>query len=50
MKRVSTLDVKVDDLLKVKRCTLVLTVHKAKASSKEGTKEKEQASLNRTTI
>ena len=44
MKRVSTLDVKVDDSLKVKRHVLVLTGHGAQASSKGRTKE--QASSN----
>ena len=43
MKRVSTLDVKKEDFLKAKRCTLVLTSHWANTSSKERTKEEEQA-------
>ena len=47
MKRVSTLDVKIDGSLKVKRHVLVLTGHGAKANSKERTKEEEQASSNR---
>jgi len=38
MKCVSTLDVKVDDSLKVKGCVLILTGHGAKANSKERTK------------
>jgi len=46
MKHVSTLDVMVDDSLKVKRHILVLIGHGAKASSKERTKEEEQASSN----
>ena len=46
MKLVSTLDVKVDDLLKVKRHVLILTVHGAKANLKERTKEEEQTSSN----
>jgi len=50
MKRVFTLDVKVDDSLKVMRRVLVLTGHGAKASSKERTKEVEQASSNRAII
>jgi len=48
IKCVSTLEVKVDDLLKVKRCTLVLTGHWANASLKERTEE--QASSNHVTI
>jgi len=38
-KRVSTLDVKVDNSLKVNRRVLVLAGHRARASSKEGIKE-----------
>ena len=46
IKRVSTLDVKVDDSLKVMRRVLILTGYGVKASSKERTKEEEQASSN----
>ena len=40
MKHVSTLDVKVDDSLKVKRRVIIHTGHGAKASSKERTRSK----------
>ena len=39
MKCVSTLDVKVDNSLKEKRCVLVLTGHGTRVSVKERTKE-----------
>jgi len=46
MKRVSTLDVRLDGSLKVKRCVLILTGHGAKANSKERTNRDEQTSCN----
>jgi len=49
MKCVSTLDVKVNDSLKVKRRVLILTGLGAKANLKERTKEEEQTSSNRDT-
>jgi len=50
MKRVFALDVKVDDSLKVKRRVLILIGRGARASSKEGAKEEEQASSSHVTI
>ena len=50
MKHVSTLDVKTDGSLKVKRRTLVLTSHGDNANLKEKTKEEEQASFNHITV
>ena len=46
MKRVSTLDVKVDDSLKVKRSVLILTGQGAQASSKEIIKEQDSSSCD----
>jgi len=48
--RVSTLHVKMDASLQVKRCTLVLTGYGANASSKERTEEEEQVSSNHVTV
>jgi len=45
MKRVSTLDVKVDDSLQIKRCLLVLTSHGDIARSKERTEEENKLLL-----
>jgi len=50
MTRVSTLDVKTDGSLKVKRCTLVITNCEASSNSKDKIKDKEQASSNYVTI
>ena len=46
MKRVSTLDVKIDDSLKVKRRTLVITICGPNSNSKDGIKDEDQASSN----
>jgi len=46
MKCVSTLDVKTNGTLKVKRCTLVVTSCEANSNSKEKFKENGQASLS----
>ena len=46
MKRVSTLDVKVDDSLKVKRSVLILTGQGAQASAKGRTKEQASSSCD----
>jgi len=50
MKHISTLDVKTDGLLKVKRGTMVFTSHKTNSSSSERTKEVEQASFKHITV
>ena len=50
MKHVFTLDVKMDNSLKVKGRILIVIDHGAKASLKERTKEEKQASSNRITI
>jgi len=41
MKRVSTLDVKIDGSLKVKKSTLVITSYEASSNSKEEIKDEE---------
>jgi len=50
MKRVSTLDVKIDDPLKVKRCTVVITNYDAGSNPKDKIEEKDQVSSNHITI
>ena len=50
MKRVLTLDVKIDGFLKVKRRTLVITSCDASSNSKDGIKDKDQVSSNHITI
>ena len=50
MKHISTLDVKIDDSLKVKRCTLVITSCKASSHLKDEIKDKEQVFSNHITI
>ena len=50
MTRVFTLDVKSDDTLKVKRCTLVITSSKASSNPNAKVKEKEQVSSNQVTV
>jgi len=50
MKRVSTLDVKIDGSLKVKKHTLVITNYDASANSKEEIKDEDQVSFNHITI
>jgi len=44
MKRISTLDVRIDDSLKVKGCTLVITSWEASSNSREKIKRDGQAS------
>jgi len=44
MKRVSTLDVKSDGSLRIKRCTLVITSYETSSNSKAKIKDEEQAS------
>jgi len=44
MKRVSTLDVKSDGSLRIKRCTLVITSYETSSNSKGKIKDEEQAS------
>ena len=46
MKRVFTLDVKIDGSLKVKRLTLVITNCRARSNSKDKVKDEEQVSSN----
>lgn len=46
LKCIPTLDVKIDESLKVKGCTLVLTSPGENVSSKERTQEEEQTSSN----
>jgi len=50
MKRVSTLDVKIDDSLKVKRRTLVITSCDASSNSKDKIKAEDQVSSNQIMI
>jgi len=50
MKRVSTLDVKIDDSLKVKRRTLVITNYDASSNSKDEIKDQGQVSSNHITF
>jgi len=50
MKRVSTLDVKIDGSLKVKRCTLVITSCDCSSNSKDEIKDEDQVSSNHITI
>jgi len=50
MKRLSTLAVSTDGSLRVKKCTMVFTSHKAHPSPSEEVIEKEQASSNHITV
>jgi len=50
MKRVSTLDVKIDGSLKVKRRTLVITNCDTSSNSKDEIKDKDHVSSNYITI
>jgi len=50
MKRVSTLDVKIDGSLKVKRRTLVITIYDTSSNSKGKIKDEEQASSHPITV
>jgi len=50
MKCLSTLDISTDGLLRVKRCSVVFTCHKAHPSLSEDIIEKEQASSNHITV
>ena len=50
MKRVFTLDVKIDGSLKVKRLTLVITNCRARSNSKGKVKDEEQVSSSHITI
>ena len=50
MKRVSTLDVKINGSLKVKRCTLVITSCNASSNAKDEIKDEDQFSSNHITI
>jgi len=46
MKHISTLDIKIDGSLKVKRRTLVITSYEASSHSKDEIKDKDQVSSN----
>ena len=50
MKHVSTLDIKTDGDLKVKKHTLVITSYEARSNSKAKVKDEEQVSSNHITI
>jgi len=50
MKRVSTLDVKIDGSLKVPRHTLVITNYDASSNSKDTNEDEDQVSSNHITI
>jgi len=50
MKRISTLDVKIDGSLKVKRCTLVITNYEASSTLKEKIQRDKQAPFHPVTV
>ena len=50
MKRLMTLDVKIDGSLRVKRCTIVFNDHRSKHSPNKEVRQEKQASSNYVTI
>ena len=50
MEFISTVDIKIDGSLKVKRCTLVITSYEAHLNSKDEIKDDDQVSFNHITI
>jgi len=50
MKRISTLDIKIDGTLKAKRCTIIITSYEASSNAKEKIKGDGQASSHSITF